>query len=183
MFQICSSTSWYIFNKIPFLLWNSLWNWESIFVRSFGRGWTRVSVWTGRRFLSWNSSGFSSNNRIFSTSYICSRKNVWKLCSAVMLKMHCVNHKLRESFRLEKTFKTFKVQPFTQYCQDHHKTMSLSPTSTCLLNTSREVSTTCLGGLFQYFWCRKHHFICIFEVARVLEFLLRTWERRKYPKV
>lgn len=96
MFQICSSTSWYIINKILSSLWNSLWNWKTMFVGTFKGGRRRVSVWIGRSLLSWKSSGFSLSKKITFTNYVCPRKNIQMLCGAARLEMYWVNHR-RES--------------------------------------------------------------------------------------
>ncbi|KAK4815885.1 hypothetical protein QYF61_009936 [Mycteria americana] len=60
------------------------------------------------------------------------------------------NHRITESYRLEKTFKIIESNHKPNTAKNHHYTMSLSTSSKRPLNTSRDGdSTTSLGSLFQ----------------------------------
>ncbi|KAK4829728.1 hypothetical protein QYF61_006189 [Mycteria americana] len=63
---------------------------------------------------------------------------------------HWHNHRITESYRLEKTFKIIESNHKPNTAKNHHYTMSLSTSSKRPLNTSRDGdSTTSLGSLFQ----------------------------------
>ncbi|KAK4826991.1 hypothetical protein QYF61_013091 [Mycteria americana] len=82
--------------------------------------------------------------------YLYTRKKFFTVRTIIPWNNIPRDHRITESYRLEKTFKIIESNHKPNTAKNHHYTISLSTSSNRPLNTSRDGdSTTSLGSLFQ----------------------------------